>query len=396
MSLTRLPRLDIALTLVWQSRHARHRDSRIFAAVDVERHSIARLPAQPLAQLSPGDTVRLTDRFSLGQRDPRQVRTTTLYGWRHEAPLVGRHYPRGLLNEFPRQDLRPFRALEHGGSTLMADFNEPWQGIEFAADCTVIEPADDQSPSPPAGDLVEQVVIGGPGMQATLPCLDTDFFAGSPYARGDESDDARFYDRERLVDHLDAPTRSEITRRYRRILRPGMRVLDLMASWDSHLPDDCDLTVTGLGMNAAELGRNPRLAVRQVHDLNQTPRLPWPEASFDAVLCALSIEYLIQPLAVVGEVGRVLKPGAPFIVVFSDRWFPPKAIQLWSRLHPFERLALVVDYLRLSGRFENIETESLRGLPAPSGTWRPTGRPHADPLFVVTGTRQRQETAGVR
>ena len=36
----------------------------------------------------------------------------------------------------------------------------------------------------------------------------------------------------------------------------------------------------------------------------------------------------------------MLRPGGRFIVTFSDRWFPPKAIRVWTRLH------LVLDYFR--------------------------------------------------
>jgi SAM-dependent methyltransferase len=323
----------------------------------------------------------------LAERDRGLLRETTRQGWRHAPPRRGRHYPRGLLNEFPRRDLQPFRVVEVRDNCLLADFNTPWHGIEAAVDGTPIGTADAIGATAAPDDLVASVASGGPGMQATLTSADTDFFAGAPFARADETDDSRFYDRERLVDHLDAPTRAEIAALYRRLLRPGMVVLDLMASWNSHLPDDLDIAVTGLGMNATELGHNPRLRERLVHDLNRSAPLPWPEPAFDAALCALSIEYLVHPLAVVRELARVLKPGAPFVVTFSDRWFPPKAIALWSELHPFERLALVVDYLRLSGGFDNIQTESLRGLPAPTGVWRPPGRRHADPLFAVWGYR---------
>ncbi len=359
----------------------------MFAGVDVGHAHLAKRSLAPLARTALNDPVAMGNIIVLGERDPRQVRETTLQGWRHARPLVGRHYPRGLLNEFPRQDLRPFRAVQVTDASVLADFNAPLQGVEVAVDCTVIERRDGVSPSTPGDDLLEQLVIGGPGMQAALAGADTDFHAGMPFARHDESDDSRFYDRERLVDHLDAPTRGEISALYRRLLRPGMAVLDLMASWNSHLPDDVELTVTGLGMNTSELAQNPRLSTRLIHDLNQAPRLPLPDATFDAVLCALSIEYLTQPLAVVGELARVMKPGAPCVITFSDRWFPPKAIRLWSELHPFERMALVTDYLRLSGEFENLATESLRGLPAPAGTWRPQGRPFADPLFAVWGYR---------
>ncbi len=379
--------LDLEVSLAWQSRHARHLDRQIFTGVDANDDCVAGQSLQPLAQLPAGMSLRWAEHFFLGRRDPGQLRQTTLQGWRHARPRVGRHYPRGLLNEFPRSDLRPFRTIEVADTTVLADFNAPLRGIALAIDCKIITGRSDGPPLAPGGDLLEQMANDGPGMQAALATADTDFFFGAPWTRADETDDSRFYARERLVDHLDATTSDEIIRHYRRFLHPGMAVLDLMSSWNSHLPNDVDLTVTGLGMNTTELAQNPRLSARLVRDLNQAPDLPWPEATFDAALCALSIEYLTQPLAVVGEVGRVLKPGAPFVISFSDRWFPPKAIRLWGELHPFERLALVADYLRLSGQFENIQTESLRGLPAPAGEWRPKNRPFADPLFAVRGYR---------
>ena len=51
---------------------------------------------------------------------------------------------------------------------------------------------------------------------------------------------------------------------YRRRIRPGSDVLDLMASFDSHLPPMPVGRVCGLGMNMEELRSNDRLAERVV------------------------------------------------------------------------------------------------------------------------------------
>jgi hypothetical protein len=318
------------------------------------------------------------------QRDPGEVRNTSLYGWKHTPPRLGRHYPRGLLHEFPRTDLRPFRVLGVEEKQVLADFNPPLAGVELQVE---VESDGAAESAADPGAAIAAWLANGPGMQAPLAATDTEFLTGTPFARADETPDEGFYEHERLVDHLDEVTRTEITARYRQTLQPGMKVLDLMASWNSHLPDELPIAVTGLGMNASELAHNPRLAERVVQNLNASAVLPFADAEFDAALCALSIEYLIDPLVVVREVGRVLKPGAPFVISFSDRWFPPKAIRLWSELHPFERMAFVADLLRRSGMFGNIQSKSLQGRPAPLGNWRPQRRPHADPLFVVTGHR---------
>ena len=48
-----------------------------------------------------------------------------------------------------------------------------------------------------------------------------------------------------------------------------------MSSWVSHLPPEATYRrVFGLGMNEAELARNPRLSAYLVHDLNTQPLLP--------------------------------------------------------------------------------------------------------------------------
>ncbi|MFN3885201.1 MAG: class I SAM-dependent methyltransferase, partial [Rhodocyclaceae bacterium] len=147
-----------------------------------------------------------------------------------------------------------------------------------------------------------------------------------PYSRPHD-DDAAFYAQPRLVDHLDATALNEWRTFTGRFVQDGMAVLDLMASHDSHLPADVrPARVAGLGMNAIELEHNPRLTERLIHDLNAQPTLPFAAGEFDLALCALSIEYLVRPEAVLREVRRVLKPGGCCVVSFSERWFPPKAV----------------------------------------------------------------------
>jgi SAM-dependent methyltransferase len=164
-----------------------------------------------------------------------------------------------------------------------------------------------------------------------------------------------------------------------------MRLLDLMSSWVSHLPQvPADLAVTGLGMNAEELAANPRLAQRRVHDLNADPRLPFADGSFDLVLCAASVEYLTRPRTVFAEARRVLKPGGRFVVTFSDRWFPPKAIRVWAELHPYERLGMVLWLLREAG-FADLHSETLRGLKRPEDDKYAAERDYSDPLFAAWG-----------
>ncbi|MEW5770558.1 MAG: methyltransferase domain-containing protein [Pseudomonadota bacterium] len=296
-------------------------------------------------------------------------------------PLAGRFYPRLAfvdLAQGPR-DLRPLRVLECDAESLRVDPNHPL--AEFAPRLLLRGSALEPAPGARLADLFE-----GPGLQVPPADPYAAYYAPALMARQDEAGDALFYAQPRLVHHLDAACRGEIAALYGRFLRPGMRVLDLMASWDSHLPAAADLHVAGLGLNRDELAANPRLAEQVVKDLNARGDLPWGDAGFDLAVCTASIEYLLRPAEVVAEAARVLRPGGVFAVSFSDRWFPPKAVRVWTELHPFERLAWVLDLFLRAG-FTDLHTETLRGLLRPPDDKYAEQRVHADPLFAVWGRR---------
>ncbi|MCO6412416.1 MAG: class I SAM-dependent methyltransferase, partial [Thiogranum sp.] len=209
------------------------------------------------------------------------------------------------------------------------------------------------------------------------------------FARDDTSADSEFYRQPRLVSHIDTCASDVIGELYRQWIRGDSRVLDLMASWDSHLPDALAIArLTGLGLNADELAHNKRLDDYVIQDLNRETRLPFDDGGFDAVICTVSIEYLVRPLEVFAEVARVLKPGGRFIVTFSNRWFPPKAIRIWQVLHDYERMGLVLEYFLDGGLFAELETWSLRGLPRPKDDKYADRLANADPVYAVCGTRQ--------
>ena len=200
-------------------------------------------------------------------------------------------------------------------------------------------------------------------------------FTAAHFERVDPSDDARFYDTPRLVTHIDDSAIAAASAFYGAQLPPGGRILDLMTSWVSHLPKDASYaSVAGLGMNGPELAANPVLSERVIQDLNANPVLPWAEAMFDGAIVTVSVQYLVRPVEVFAEVGRVLVPGAPFIVTFSNRCFPTKAVRIWQMLGDRDHAELVGTYMHLSGAFEPPQAFDLS--PNPGRT---------DPLFAVVG-----------
>ena len=208
--------------------------------------------------------------------------------------------------------------------------------------------------------------------------MDDPFPAGF-FERQDERPDADFYGPPRFVSHIDDGAIAAVGRVYESLgidgdgAEPG-HVLDLMSSWISHFrTPPAELTV--LGLNRAELDANPAATARVVHDLNADATLPFADGAFTAATCCVSVDYLVRPVDVFREVARVLRPGAPFVVTFSNRCFPTKAIRGWLANDDLTHCRIVALYFELSGGFEPAR-QALATPPGPG-----------DPLYVVWATR---------
>jgi methyltransferase family protein len=179
------------------------------------------------------------------------------------------------------------------------------------------------------------------------------------FGRIDDTDDELFYEPARLVLHIDDGAVAALTELYRSVLPEGGVLLDLMSSWVSHLPPEIEYReIIGHGMNPEELAANPRLSRWFVRNLNRDPKLPLDDASLDAAMICVSIQYLQQPVAVLREVRRALRPGAPLVISFSNRCFWTKAVAIWRALDDPGHAALVERYLDCAG-FTQIETRVL-------------------------------------
>ncbi|WNC46109.1 methyltransferase domain-containing protein [Thermosynechococcus sp. GLH187] len=204
----------------------------------------------------------------------------------------------------------------------------------------------------------------------------------NPYQRTklDSRSDDLFYAAPRFVTHVDDFFLARLTDLYREYLQPQMRVLDLMSSWVSHLPPELSFAeVVGHGMNAAELARNPRLDRYFVQNLNEELALPLEDASFDAVLMAVSVQYLQYPEATFTEIARILNPQGVVIVSFSNRMFFEKAIQAWREGTEGDRLRLVQTYIDSIPSLKVVETQLPRRWPWLGFT---------DPFYAVVGQKQ--------
>src|SRR5204862_8316071 len=109
-------------------------------------------------------------------------------------------------------------------------------------------------------------------------------------------------------------------------------------------------------------------------NLNRDTNLPLADATVDATMVCVSIQYLEQPVTVLREVARVLRPGGPLVISFSNRCFWTKAVAIWRALDDTGHARLVERYLRHAG-FERIETHQL-------AEW---GEDFSDPMIAVVG-----------
>ncbi|MDH3557417.1 MAG: class I SAM-dependent methyltransferase, partial [Deltaproteobacteria bacterium] len=145
---------------------------------------------------------------------------------------------------------------------------------------------------------------------------DNPLFSEDAFSRSDESDDTIFYATDRFVQHLDSLALSTVEKLIGElVIEENPVILDLMSSWDSHIPSSLrSERVVGLGLNSNELSNNPALTEWCLHDLNQNPILPFANDTFDVVLNAVSVDYMTKPFDVFREVNRILKPGGLFLV----------------------------------------------------------------------------------
>jgi SAM-dependent methyltransferase len=152
--------------------------------------------------------------------------------------------------------------------------------------------------------------------------------------------------------------------------RPAGRVLDFGCGRGDFLHAFSALGFEVAGVDVAE--RAAELAPGfEVHTIDgATSKLPFADASFDAVFSKSVVEHMRQPIDLVREAHRVLRPGG-LAIVMTPSW----EHQAWGPFYidhthvtPFTAPSLA-DLLRLAG-FDDVRSEHFRQLPF---TWRRPG-----------------------
>jgi SAM-dependent methyltransferase/FKBP-type peptidyl-prolyl cis-trans isomerase 2 len=386
--------------LKWKSDAAIHTDGYHARRINIWRDHLPPFLLDKLQGKQAGETieVRITAddflpefrdqnlfRIKSNQFDPRFPADTIT------KPGVGRFYPKGLLKNVAgvfSANIQPFRCIQINNGYIKVDFNHPLSGKRLGLNAVIgkVETKDSER----GGSSIDwmEVLTAGPGMQGRWQSQPTNFFSAEAFKRDDDTPDSQFYNQPRFVQHIDDTAIELVKNTYGRFLEDQMNVLDLMSSWHSHLPARLNFKrLVGLGLNERELKKNSRLSESVVQDLNLNPRLPFEPNTFDAVVNTVSVEYLIDPLAIFREISRILRPDGYFIVTFSNRWFPTKAIKIWQEIHEFERMGLVLEYFCRAGGFKDLQTYSIRGLPRPHDDKYFPELIYSDPVYAVWGRK---------
>jgi ubiquinone/menaquinone biosynthesis C-methylase UbiE len=149
------------------------------------------------------------------------------------------------------------------------------------------------------------------------------------------------------------------------------RVLEVAVGTGRNLPSyPPDITLTGIDLSPAMLD----IARERASDLDRdadlhvgdAQQLPFADASFDTVVCALSLCSIPDPAAAIGEMYRVLAPGGRLLLLdhIGSSW-PPLYVAQWLVERVTSRVAgehftrRPLPLVRSAG-FEIVETERLK------------------------------------
>jgi SAM-dependent methyltransferase len=390
----------VTLGISWADDRASHENY-----LHVDRFSVFReadaLPeeiAGAIAGMGQGAmlSTSVADTYDIGAWvETRQLRATPSHFDCHHRPglmvipRMGRFYPQGFFHKLPgifEDAIMPARIVELNPQRLLVDLNHPMARFPFQVHLRIDEVLSGYDRRGGGCQAPLHELTQYSGLAASLISGKLTDFGDDAKGRGriDEAEDSGFYQKPRMVQHLDKQALKLVNALYRRLIPRGAAVLDLMASYDSHLQGTQLEGLSVLGLNKAELTANSAATAFTVHDLNQDPSLPYPDDCLDAIVCTASIEYLIYPEHVLAEVKRVLRPRGLFVCCFSNRWFPSKAIRVWSDLHEFERVGMVTQWLQQTG-FAKLATYSAKGWPRPSDDPHTGRTARCDPVYAVWG-----------
>jgi FKBP-type peptidyl-prolyl cis-trans isomerase 2 len=210
---------DVEFRLKWKSNQVFHTDSYFGRNINFWRDCFPPRLYESLLKNSNGDKSELL--IGKGEfihpYDEKKVFTVKnaqfdrrLKNGKTVTPRAGRFYPKGLLKDiagvFP-ENIEPFRCHAVSDDRITVDFNHPLSTYEMKLEFLVKDIW--QKNGDKGGSCTDwiETITSGPGMQARINGIQTDFGMGDAFSREDESPDKLFYMNPRMVYHIDASAR---------------------------------------------------------------------------------------------------------------------------------------------------------------------------------------------
>lgn len=155
----------------------------------------------------------------------------------------------------------------------------------------------------------------------------------------------------RHILHFEASI-DDAVNRFAATLAPGARILDAGAGECRFQPLFARQRYTGIDLAVGDSTWN----YGRLDALADLARLPFPDSTFDACINIVTLEHLAEPARALGEVARVLKPGATLLLVAPLEWEVHQAPHDYFR---YTRHGL--DYLLTRAGFDGLRIEPVGG-----------------------------------
>ncbi len=314
---------------------------------------------------------------------------------REIEPQFGRLYPAGIMLNvygiYPENTL-PCRLIAMDDNDYTFDMNHPLcqREVFFGVEILDINLEHMEDQGGRSEDWVDFMTSKGPSMEEYWQAEDgspVDYFSGDALQRMDERDDKRFYQDAPCIELFDSRAREEVGKILQTLIPDNANILELMAGHQNYfLPQQKIQSLSGIGISEAEMQKNPALHRTLVHDLNSETPLPVDDNSLDAIVCIAGVEYWTKPDFLFQQIYQKLKPGGRFITIFNDQFVASKVVNIWNQVHPFERMTLVLNYLKKAG-FNKLNTWTIRGIPRNPEEVVSVETLDITPLFTVWGDK---------
>lgn len=342
----------LEFTVSWQKDRINHEEWYLGRKFNAVNDIFPRGMREALEGKREGDSVTLTyePRMCIPRHKDSLVRTIPMDRLRKKTiqgkPItlqLGRFYPQGhingLLDIYP-DTLTPFRLIGLDDDHFIADCNHPLATIPITIEARIqyLEPRETGT----YGSLShwrEATCDWGPGMQAMFGGIPTNFFHEQFFQKQNAGEPSRA---------MDNNARDNLEALYARHIEPGMSVYK----------DEIDV-------------------------------LREQANSYDAVIFTQAFEYIENPVATLKAAADHLNPGGVVLIGFTNQFDATHVIQGWEDMHEFERMGLILEYLRQAGLDAEAGTYSHRN------DWRDKSEPDfmekkgiSDPVYVVYGHKR--------